>query len=380
MAESVLFVDDAPDLLRGLQAMFRGSYDVETVTGGDAGLAAIQKHGAYAVVVSDMRMPGMNGAEFLAQVRAVTPDSTRILLTGHSDVASAIDAVNGGQIFRYLTKPCEKEALAEAIAAGVKENQLLRNERELLEKTLLGSIQLLTDVLGATNPAIFGKSMRITRCVKHIAARLGYAYAWQLEAAAALSQLGCITFPQDLIEQAYVGTKLSPEDQALYDTHPRLTRELLQHIPRMEPIAWMIAQQMVKELPLKAPGMAEPAASAIALGAKILKMVTVFDAYRMRTLTDEEAISRLRSREEEFARHLVDLLAEVEAAKAGMELRRVAIARLDIGMILAEEIWGRNGTLKVAKGQEVTSALRIQLYTLCHAGVVGGQVLALVPV
>jgi CheY-like chemotaxis protein len=376
--ESVLFVDDSPDLLRGFHAMFERSYEVDVASTGAEGLAALDRHGPYSVVIADMRMPGMNGAEFLAQVRQKAPDSTRMLLTGNADLASTIEAVNAGHIFSYLSKPCEITEMTQAIEAGIKENRALVTERELLEKTLMGSIKVLTEILAATSPTIFGKSMRITRCVKHMAARLAPPSSWQWEAAASLSQLGCVTLPPDLVEQAFVGARLSPEEQTLYDSHPVVASDLLAHIPRMEPIAWMIRRQSSS---VTEPDTSEFAASPLfALGAKVLRLATMFDAYRMRTLTDEEAISRLRSRDKEFESDLVDLLAEIEAEKAGMELRRVPVTMLEIGMILGQEIRGKNGLLKVAKGQEITSALRIQLYNLVRAGVVKGHVLALVPV
>jgi CheY-like chemotaxis protein len=376
--DSVLFVDDAQDLLHGFQVMFQCSYEVTVAAGGVEGLAAIENHGAYSVVIADMRMPGMNGAEFLAQVRQKTPDSTRMLLTGNGDLASAIEAVNAGHIYSYLSKPCDKTSLTGAIEAGVKENRLLVAERELLEKTLMGNIKVLTEVLGATSPVIFGKSMRIARSVKHMAERLAPPSPWQWEAAASLSQLGCVTLPPDLIDQAYVGAKLSAEDQALYDTHPMVTSQLLAHIPRMEPVAWMIRQQVVAHKAVELSRFADD--PALVRGAKVLRLATTFDAYRMRTLTDEEALSRICSREEEFGSELTGLLAKIEAEKAGMELRRVAVTMLETGMILRQEIRGKNGLLKVAKGQEITSALRIQLYNLVRAGVVQGHVLALVPV
>jgi len=134
MSRKVLFVDDEPLVLDGYKRMLHTEFMVSTAVGGEKGLNAIQDNGPYAVVISDMRMPGMNGAQFLAQVREKTPDTVRMLLTGYSDVAAAIDAVNEGHIFRYLTKPCEKQVLVAAINIGIVQYHSVIAERELLQK------------------------------------------------------------------------------------------------------------------------------------------------------------------------------------------------------------------------------------------------------
>ncbi|MGA2887580.1 MAG: response regulator [Terracidiphilus sp.] len=134
MADRVLFVDDEKDVLDGYQRMLYKDFAVSTALGGQQGLASIQEHGPYAVVISDMRMPGMNGAEFLAQVRQKAPGTVRMLLTGCSDMRVAIDAVNEGNIFRFLTKPCEKEALVSAIKIGLVQYHSAAAEMELVKK------------------------------------------------------------------------------------------------------------------------------------------------------------------------------------------------------------------------------------------------------
>jgi CheY-like chemotaxis protein len=111
MADKILFVDDEPAVLDGYRRMLHREFEVDTATGGERGLMLIHDCGPYCVVISDMRMPGMNGAEFLSQVRQKTPETVRMLLTGYTDINAAIEAVNEGNIFRFLTKPCMKETL-----------------------------------------------------------------------------------------------------------------------------------------------------------------------------------------------------------------------------------------------------------------------------
>ena len=134
MVNRVLFVDDEQGVLDGYERLLRKEFYVTVARGGSLGLAAIEEHGPFAVVISDMRMPEMNGAEFLAQVRQKAPDTVRMLLTGYTDLRAAIDAVNDGNIFRFLTKPCGKEILMEAINIGVTQYHSVTAEKELVKK------------------------------------------------------------------------------------------------------------------------------------------------------------------------------------------------------------------------------------------------------
>jgi len=135
--QKILFVDDEVPILEGYRRILRREYSVTTAVGGEKGLAALRVDGPFAVAISDMRMPGMNGAEFLAQVRQKSPATVRMLLTGYSDLEAAILAVNQGQIFRYLTKPCGKEVLVEAIQSGMEAYQSAIAEKELVKKAHL---------------------------------------------------------------------------------------------------------------------------------------------------------------------------------------------------------------------------------------------------
>lgn len=137
MSDKVLFVDDEPAALDGYRRTLRQEFAVTTAIGAELGLASIETDGPYSVVISDMRMPGMNGAEFLAAVREKNPTSVRMLLTGHADLDAAIQAVNQGNIFRFLTKPCEKGVLVEAINSGLTQYHAIMADKELVKKAQL---------------------------------------------------------------------------------------------------------------------------------------------------------------------------------------------------------------------------------------------------
>src|SRR5579872_2798210 len=111
MSDKVLFVDDDENILSAYQRHMRRYVTLDTAMGGAEGLAKIADSGPYAIVISDMRMPGMDGIEFLRNVLTWAPNSVRMMLTGNADQQTAIDAVNEGHIFRFLTKPCAPETL-----------------------------------------------------------------------------------------------------------------------------------------------------------------------------------------------------------------------------------------------------------------------------
>jgi FixJ family two-component response regulator len=137
LADKILFVDDEAPVLDGYRRILRQEFQLSTALSGEEGLAALLATGPYAVVISDMRMPGMNGSEFLVQVRRIAPETVRMLLTGHADLDAAIDAVNRGNIFRFLTKPCEKPVLIDAIRSGLEQFRATTAEKELIKKAQL---------------------------------------------------------------------------------------------------------------------------------------------------------------------------------------------------------------------------------------------------
>src|SRR5690606_11680562 len=108
--------------------------DVETASNGPEALTLIENSEPFAVVISDMGMPGMDGTTFLEKVRQATPDSVRMILTGQAELESTIAAVNLGRIFRFLTKPCKSDELLASVEAGIEQYELVVSRKELLEK------------------------------------------------------------------------------------------------------------------------------------------------------------------------------------------------------------------------------------------------------
>lgn len=115
MTDKILLVDDEPRALEGFRAVLQRAFNLRTAVGPESGLEILRSTGPYAVVVSDLKMPGMDGIEFLARVREISPDTVRVMLTGHADMESAIAAVNTGEVFRFHTKPCPAAVLRQTL-------------------------------------------------------------------------------------------------------------------------------------------------------------------------------------------------------------------------------------------------------------------------
>ena len=376
MSEKILFVDDEPAVLEGYKRLLHKEFSITTAVGGVMGLAAIAQTGPFAVVVSDMRMPQMDGVQFLAKVRANSPDTIRIALTGHADIETAINAVNEGSIYRFLTKPCPKETLAKALTTALVQFRLVTAEKELLEKTLSGSIQVLIEVLSLVNPIAFSRATRIRRFIQHITKKRQLEAAWRFEVAAMMSQLGCVTLPPDTLEAVYAGQQLPAEEQKRFDAHPAIARDLLTNIPRMEPIAWMIAQQQGPSLPLHTIK-DEASRDAITQGAQMLRVALAYDQLLSRGHTHQQALHNLQSKTKEFDPSMVADLTDFEPETNRMEVRDCPIAELESGMILEKEVRTGAGLLVVAKGQEVSYPLLVRLKNFLQRGAIPNSVLVL---
>lgn len=244
MNRKILFVDDEENVLRAFERNLHSHFEIATAVGPAAALSVIAGRGPYAVVISDLRMPGMDGIQFLAAVGRQCPDTVRLIISGNADLQAAISAVNEGSIFRFLTKPCRAETLRSAIDGALKQYQLITAERELLEHTLNGSVSVLVELLGEVSPLAFSRASRIRHYVRCMAAQLELSDSWQLDLAAMLSQIGCIGVPVHILEKLQAGTPLTAQDRKAFADHPSVAQKLLAGIPRLEEIGEIIGHQM----------------------------------------------------------------------------------------------------------------------------------------
>jgi CheY-like chemotaxis protein len=347
----ILCVDDEQRVVEGLALVLRKEYEVHTASSPEEALKKLRELPELAVVISDMRMPKMDGAAFLHEVMVRRPDSARILLTGQADRDEAIRAVNQGQIFRFLTKPCPPDQLKAAIDAGVVQYRLLNVERAILQETLLGCIKALMEVLALANPVAFGRASGIKRRAMELAARMGSPDFWQLEAAAMLSQLGYAALPPALLDKVYHAQTLTEDEKAKLDAVPDMANTLLEHIPRLEPVIQILAALKWSDTQIAALG-----DGTIGLATRILCLILEYDHLTARGMSHESACEHLRARTSRFGAKLLTLLESLETAPEGgrVQSQEMPLSQVPPGMILQQELRTSAGQLLVPKGFEVT--------------------------
>ena len=355
----VLFVDDEPNLLSGIKRQLRSTFRVYTAESGAKGLETIREHGPFPVVVSDMRMPQMDGAQFLAHVRTQSPKTVRILLTGQTDIESAVSAINEGQIFRFLLKPCPSEALISILNSAIEQYRLVLAEKELLEKTLRGSIKVLTDILSLVNPVAFGRSSRSRRYVNHLAAKLSLPALWQYDLAAMLSQIGCVTVPSDILSKVYAKQELSDKEQQLFGAHPKIGQDLISKIPRLRTVSNIIEQQQVKSGDFLGTALSELPIEV--LGGHILNVALALDQRVSSGERVKVALQYLAKEGEVYHPELLQLLEDIPDVHGEDMCKTVTANELNMLMVIDEDIYATNGALIVSKGQEVTEAMIARL-------------------
>jgi response regulator RpfG family c-di-GMP phosphodiesterase len=364
MSPRVLFVDDEANVLDGIRRQLRNRLNVETANGAAAGLALIESKGPYAVVVSDMRMPDMNGARFLARVNEIAPDTVRMVLSGQSDIDSTVAAVNEGQIFRFLLKPCDTEKLVQTINSGIDHYNLIHAEKHLLENTLNATVKMLVEVLGLINPAAQQRASQIEKYAEAANVALRLPNAWKYRLASILSQVGCITLPAETLAKVYGGQPMSEEEAKLYESHPEVAGKLLGQIPRLEDVAAMVAGQ------LRAPDR-DLANGDLAsknpqqLGAAILWTAVCFDQLVNQGSSAEAAARQIRELVPHLPPAITQAMANAPVAAGGRrESRSLGLNDLDVGMVLEEDVLVAKDIRLVPKGVEITDSLLGRLRTI----------------
>lgn len=364
MNKKILFVDDDENLLEGYRRNLRNEFEFEGALNARDGLEIVINQGPFAVVISDMRMPGADGLKFLSILKEKFPDTVRIMLTGNADMQTAINAVNEGSVFQFLTKPCSPDRLKNSINLGLRQHQLITSEKELMEKTLKGIIRILSDILAATNPAAFSRSSRIVRLAVKLAQNSGYKELWKIEIASMLSQIGYIAIPEVTLNKIYAGEKLEEKEQEMILQNPKIAFDLLSNIPRLEELAKIIYYQDKRFNGAGFP-VDDAAGKNIPLESRILKIVLDYDTLISANISKSDALNKIKGRTGWYDTDIVILLENMinldnEQNKTS-NILSVNLTDLKVKMILAEDVVSRDGKSLLPKGQEVTDCIILRL-------------------
>jgi len=359
MSEKILCVDDDQNVLLAFQRHLRKQFQVSLATDGPAALRMIAAGGPFAVVVSDMRMPGMDGVEFLARVKDISPDTVRIMLTGNADTSTAIGAVNEGNIFRFLTKPCQPSVLSQAIGAGLAQYRLVTAERELLAKTLSGCIAVLTEILSLVDPESFGLACSLRDRARVFGRALESNDTWELELAAMLAGIGRITVPAETLARHRSGAQLSEVETDLIERIPETGYRLLARIPRLEPVAESVYYQS-RHFDGSGFPRDERSGEDIPQGARVLKILSDLTLLESGGLSRLEALDRMETRAGWYDLRLLGKLRDsLDQECPGVQIssRLVCLDELRVGQVLRADVQTRQGALLIPAGHVISETI-----------------------
>ena len=393
---TLLFVDDEPNILSALRRLFRPlGYKIHTAGGGAEGLTLLEQE-PVDLVISDMRMPGMDGAQFLEQVRQKWPDTMRILLTGYADVSSTIAAINKGEIFRYVAKPWNDDDIVLLVKQALELKNLELEKKRLEELTLrqnnelkelnasleakvqertqevrqtmgflelankklkdgfITSIKIFSNLIELRERSLAGHSRRVADLARSLAKSLNLSGSDvnDIFVAALLHDIGKIGLPDNLLSKPFA--TLVGEDRDLVLRHPATGQAALMGLEQLHGAARLIRAHHERW-----DGMGFPdglSGLAIPMGARILALANDYDAVQIGTMlskrmTPSEAVAFIiEGRGKRYDPQVVDIFASMMgAASAAVAEVSVKSGQLKVGMSLSRDLITPEGILLLSK-------------------------------
>jgi response regulator RpfG family c-di-GMP phosphodiesterase len=368
MTDTILFVDDEPAVLDGIRRLIRKDYTCVFATSGQQALALLDGNPSIAVVCSDMRMPGMDGATLLAEVQKRHSDVVRLMLTGNFDQGTAVEAINRGHIFSFLNKPVHHERLMATLNQALKLRRAMRAEKDLLKRTLGGAVRTLVEVLSHGFPRIFNRSLELRDLARKFGPAMGGG-GWKLDMAAMLGQIGWTTVPLELFERGISGAALSDAERNLVRQVPLIGARLIGHIPRLEGVADVIRNL---QRGYDGSGYPEdgPAGDMLPVEARILRLLTDAIFVSGGQPLSLSTVAKLRKRMGVYDPKMLDALARtcvpgVAAGPAPLPVSELSDpALLSDGDRLVADIRFADGETVLAAGTLVTPLLVEKLTNL----------------
>jgi response regulator RpfG family c-di-GMP phosphodiesterase len=344
MIEKILLVEGAPNPLGKVREELAKRFDLTAVVGYEDALAAVRAAGPFAVVLSDYKMPKKDGLALFAALKQSHPETVRMLQIPYGDMDIAVGAIADDLLFRFVVKPLSAEGLARHLNAGLAQYKLNTAENAFFSETMHGVIQALTDVLSLANPAAFGRAQRIQGLVHRMAKVVNIPKFWEVDMAAMLSHIGCVSLPAEVLDKISTGQDLMGAERKLFESHPTVGAGLLAHIPRMGEVAESIRMQhaIFEEMP--------------PMGARVLKVVLDYDMLSHKGLPSVQIFQRMRGARGVYDQKLLAALESVIPPDNGYVRRLVGVRDLKENMILDDNITTTDGMLLLAKGSELNEA------------------------
>lgn len=327
------------------------SYDVDLAIGPSVAIGMLQNTGRRLAVVVDMDKPPAQARQLLARLHEVSPEIVRIWVADASDAADVLDSANEIDVFRCLKRPYTNEQMRKALTSAAAQGRLRAAQSAMLRETLGGSVKVLVDVLAFISPTVFSRTARVCHYVKELTRALDLPDSWQVEIAAMLARIGCVTMPTEIIDRYFSGREVSASEAVALRSLPQVSAAMLGGIPRIESIVRIIE---AAEKPFKAHGRTEVTGvlEREHRASQILRAATEFDHRLVSGSTREKAIKKM-SASKEFDPIVLDALARAQAAEHHWQTKTLRAVHLAPGMVFAEDVHMRSGALFARRGEEV---------------------------
>jgi putative two-component system response regulator len=341
-AGNVMVVDDNPANLNLLENMLRQyGYVVRSFPRGRLAIAAAQQHPPDLVLL-DINMPEMDGFEVCERLKgdARLARVPVIFLSALNAVEDKIKGLQTGGV-DYISKPFHFEEVRARVETHLRLQRAQQAERDLLEKTLGGVVATLWELIQVSSPVLALRSRAVRDIVQCITERTGSSDAWQYDLAARLCLIGCLSLPEDIFRKAWRGAPLTPDEDQMFNAHPRRGASLLANIPRLDIVAEIIGGQ-------NQPEAVAPTSEQVKTGAPMLHLALQLDRRLHCGVAPAAALAEL-SKSGRFDPRWIDALKGYSPAQLESELRRLPIRELRAGMTLESDLYSPDGKLLILR-------------------------------
>jgi response regulator RpfG family c-di-GMP phosphodiesterase len=364
MTRKILMIDDDKDILASYQVNLRKDFIVRIASNANQAMEILKAENDIGVIVTDYKMPDINGVNLLKMIRQIYPDPIRIMITGFADMQIAVNAVNEGSIFRFLTKPMPTPELKQIIHDALIQYNLKKNEKELLNNTLKGTLKLLIDLISLSIPQSLNIGSQARAVARKIGVKTGDIELWELEVASLLSNIGLLLLPNDIIQKKAEGKDLSSSEAAVFHSHPELGANLLKNIPRFEKISDAILHMNNNYSSKNDVNIAN---ESIPIYSRILKISNDYIQYIQLNKTPLEAYEKMLEIYYQYDPKLLELLlSEVVGSENNRKIKQIQLMELKSGMVVAKDIVDERETVLFKKDKEITEPIIIRLQQISN--------------
>lgn len=354
--QKILLVDDDRSLLDSVRRNLCFDYDLTTAECGPDALGIIESGETFPVVVTDMRMPEMDGVRFIEEARPLLPDTSFIMLTGNQDLETAIRAVNEGNVFRYLNKPCETDAIRTAIEAGLRQFELEQSEKVLLNRTCAGAVCMLMDVLESNQPMTGARLASLSETVNMFRTEAGIGARWEYTLASRLALVGFVCLDDEEVNRFFATAPREPAWREMLQRAIGMGSRMIKRIPRLEIVGEMV-EQMASSTGANCQSDPQTEEEIVQTGADLLFVSVLWDAMRGQGLSAGQALIEAQSLLPDLAEGFTGAFQKLPSNDSAPAPVEIPARKLKPGMVLHSDVCSNGGSILLRAGRRLTEVV-----------------------